>query len=94
MRFNVSGDDLQTHVLFCISVTSHPLNRPQEGLDLADEFEVRSEGVHGVTAVFALRDGRKRRASIRAGNRVPYLARHFELTEQLDLTGVTRIEFE
>jgi hypothetical protein len=48
----------------------------------------------GVTAVFTLKNGSERRSSIRAGNRVLYLAGHFGRTEQLDLASVTRIQFE
>ena len=53
-----------------------------------------SREADGVTAVFTFKNGSERRSSIRAGNRVLYLAGHFGRTEPLDLASVARIEFE
>ena len=44
--------------------------------------------------VFTFKNGFERRSTIRAGNRVLYVAGNFGRTEQLDLANVTLIEFE
>ena len=81
-------------VAMCSRVRVVDTNAGTVWLDgLASVHDISREA-DGVTAVFTFRNGSERRASIRAGNRVLYLARHFGLTEQLDLTGVKRIEFE
>ena len=81
-------------VAMCSRVRVVDTNVETVWLDGLSSVHDISREADGVTAVFSFRDGSERRASIRAGNRVLYLARHFGLTEQLDLAGVTRIEFE
>ena len=61
--------------------------------DLMSVHDVSPEG-DGVSALFSFKDGSQRRSSIRAGNRILYIAKRFGRTERLDLARVTRIQFE
>ena len=47
-----------------------------------------------MSALFSFKDGSQRRSSIRAGNRILYIAKHFGRTERLDLANVAGIQFE
>jgi hypothetical protein len=81
-------------VAMCSRVRVLDTNAGTVWLDGLSSVHDISREADGVTAVLTFRDGSEHRASIRAGNRVLYLARHFGLTEQLDLAGVTKIEFQ
>ena len=47
-----------------------------------------------LTAIVTFRDGAERHVSIIAGNRVLYVRGRFGRPEQLDLAGLTKIDFE
>ncbi len=78
----------------CSRVRALDSNAESVWLDGLTSVHDISREADGVTAVFTFKNGFERRSTIRAGNRVLYLAGDFGRTEQLDLADVTLIEFE
>ena len=78
----------------CSRVRALDSNADSVWLDGLTSVHDISREADGVTAVFTFKNGFERRSTIRAGNRVLYLAGDFGRTEQLDLANVTLIEFE
>ena len=78
----------------CSRVRALDSNAESVWLDGLTSVRDISREADGVTAVFTFKNGFERRSTIRAGNRVLYVAGNFGRTEQLDLANVTLIEFE
>lgn len=81
-------------VAMCSRVRAMDTNAESVWLDGLRSVDDISPEADGVTAIFTFKNGSERRSSIKAGNRILYVARYLGRTEQLDLASVTGIQFE